>query len=815
MHLRSTITVISFFFVLVLQASTAHAQAQVQYWCEPLRNYYPWILTCPVPWRAVNPGTALPQPNITVPSTPSGGQTSQVGQPSPPTAMTPPGYPGPGEPLYDWCAKEAKLPSSIAICSDAKLRALAIERQRVFNEVRWGLDPERDKALLDDQSSWVKSYPAACGLPSDVQPRLPIAPGVRDCMAQAGRARITFLRNYRSTSGPVATAPAPVPRQGPVLGPSFDCTTAVRPLGKLICSNPDLSEADFRFVQAYQALRQEIGEIGQRELRQEAAEFDQAVRLNCGVPENGPVAGSPQCVKSQYDAMRSKWASRLTGPAFEEANRAITQHIALQHDLLALGFLPPSVKQDGVYGAETRRAISAWQRSRNLPETGLLGNDDARTLQQQVAQFVAQQEKQEAEKQERERQLHVEEARHQAIKDLAKKVPPSDDQAILLVALGRDNSAVRRSINGALSLMEPTRRASAFVLGDPAAQKRFMDAAVRHLMQDLVASKSTPPCTGPALESADLVVLYNVPASLAPPEVISKTGDLIATHRLEVAATFSLAEWQAEEENQRRHDEELARQQQELSKSIKEELLGGTFQDWGAVSLSNRNVSKACIIALQSDAWMNILRSNLPVSFRDAVQVASIDSDSDHQLTRLLRGECLLVLAQGKSLSEVLKGLIANNRSDVAVLPMRIKQVTVEEALALAAKQNQAAREKQLESQPKAPDRILPTDKVAHPSPIAIPPPTSAENESSLPTCQSPAAHDALQNAVQENALKNLLTLKLLDLYDIREISASSGERRCSATAMLNAGETPILYRIFTRGSALDHVYVEWRVADQ
>jgi|HubBroStandDraft_6_1064221.scaffolds.fasta_scaffold961606_2 hypothetical protein len=81
--------------------------------------------------------------------------------------------------------------------------------------------------------------------------------------------------------------------------------------------------------------------------------------------------------------------------------------------------------------------------------------------------------------------------------------------------------------------------------------------------------------------------------------------------------------------------------------------------------------------------------------------------------------------------------------------------------------------------------------------------------------CQSAAARGALESAVQENALKNLLTLKLLDIYDIRELSASSGERSCSATAMLNAGETPILYRIFTRGSKEDYFYVELRLADQ
>src|SRR5262249_23178523 len=158
MHLRPAVAAILFFLVLVLQASTTHAQAGGQYWCEPRRNYYPWVPTCPVPWRVVSSSTALPQPDITPPATPPGGQ-SQFRQPAPLTPMAPPGYPGPGEPLYDWCAREAKLPSSIAICSDGELRALAIERQRVFNEVRWGLDPQRDKALLDDQNSWVKSYP--------------------------------------------------------------------------------------------------------------------------------------------------------------------------------------------------------------------------------------------------------------------------------------------------------------------------------------------------------------------------------------------------------------------------------------------------------------------------------------------------------------------------------------------------------------------------------------------------------------------------------------------------------------------------------
>ena len=38
------------------------AQAQVVYWCDPVNAPYPQIATCPVPWRAVAPAAATPQP---------------------------------------------------------------------------------------------------------------------------------------------------------------------------------------------------------------------------------------------------------------------------------------------------------------------------------------------------------------------------------------------------------------------------------------------------------------------------------------------------------------------------------------------------------------------------------------------------------------------------------------------------------------------------------------------------------------------------------------------------------------------------------
>ena len=111
------------------------------------------------------------------------------------------------DPFDDWC-KTARLPSSIAICSDSDLRALAQERQHAFDDTNAKLSPDQQKALLADQNGWVKSYPLACGLARDVAPALPLAPAIKDCMAAAGRARIAYLRAY--------AAELPAPTAGPL-----------------------------------------------------------------------------------------------------------------------------------------------------------------------------------------------------------------------------------------------------------------------------------------------------------------------------------------------------------------------------------------------------------------------------------------------------------------------------------------------------------------------------------------------------------------------------------------------------------------------
>jgi len=191
--------------------------------------------------------------------------------------------------------------------------------------------------------------------------------------------------------GPLAVAhavlaqPLPPPAGSPArVGPSFDCAAGHSPITDLICSSADLSRIDLTFVQAYYALRQQVGETGWQALKAEALDFQNRTMQRCGVPATGSLPPEPGpwvvCLSAAYERQRAVWLSRLSGPAAEEAGRPIEQHIALQRDLQTLGFLPPTATIDGVYGAATRLAILAWQRTRVLPASGFLDDHDATVL---------------------------------------------------------------------------------------------------------------------------------------------------------------------------------------------------------------------------------------------------------------------------------------------------------------------------------------------------------------------------------------------------------------------------------------------------
>jgi hypothetical protein len=165
------------------------------------------------------------------------------------------------------------------------------------------------------------------------------------------------------------------------IGPSFDCAKVQTPHAQFICANPTLGKIDLEFVQAYYALRQQLGPDGWQSLKVEAINFLNDSASQCGISPSGslPVnkVALQACPIQTCQRQASVWRSRLQGPALEEASRPIEKQIALQARLQTLGFLPQTETIDGVYGAATRTAIENWQQVSGLPVTGFPANVDA------------------------------------------------------------------------------------------------------------------------------------------------------------------------------------------------------------------------------------------------------------------------------------------------------------------------------------------------------------------------------------------------------------------------------------------------------
>jgi len=111
--------------------------------------------------------------------------------------------------LLDEHCGRAKSPSDIAVCSDSQLRALALERKKAYDAAQARLDPDAHEALSENQEAWGASYAQACGINPKAAPPLPLARPVKECMAQAGRARLAYLWEYSGGAPNAASAKPP------------------------------------------------------------------------------------------------------------------------------------------------------------------------------------------------------------------------------------------------------------------------------------------------------------------------------------------------------------------------------------------------------------------------------------------------------------------------------------------------------------------------------------------------------------------------------------------------------------------------------
>lgn len=202
--------------------------------------------------------------------------------------------------------------------------------------------------------------------------------------------------NIDAISPKSASATIPSPERASVLGksylPDFDCSVnhSKDSIATMLCQNSEAAKHELIFDQSYYALRQIVGKDGWKALKQEVvsddAEFAECLNPPTAPDDQRPPLADPTCYITHMDALTEKYKGRLTGAPLQEASRSIDQHIALQQDLINLGFLRGTSQADGVYGEGTRAAIIKWQKSRgDAVADGFLSDSDAERLSSQSA----------------------------------------------------------------------------------------------------------------------------------------------------------------------------------------------------------------------------------------------------------------------------------------------------------------------------------------------------------------------------------------------------------------------------------------------
>lgn len=176
-------------------------------------------------------------------------------------------------------------------------------------------------------------------------------------------------------------------KAGPDYKPGFACPRPADndPLATAICSDPAMARAELELEKVYYVRRFQDGPGAYHALKVQAVAYDKALRSACSIPMPGSKGVMPQggasCYEKKAESEAEDWSRTLTGPAAEEAHRAIDQHIALQQRLIDAGYVgTPGTRADGIYGDSTREGIKRWQAAIGDPQTGFISDAEVERL---------------------------------------------------------------------------------------------------------------------------------------------------------------------------------------------------------------------------------------------------------------------------------------------------------------------------------------------------------------------------------------------------------------------------------------------------
>jgi hypothetical protein len=160
------------FMLAVIAGAVCHfnpAVAQTWYWCDPAGAYYPYVATCPVPWRAVNPNSASRRPYVAAP--PSAATAAPFANPQVSAQQTPPhalpdqyrALCGEASGAEEWRRTLTREPSGACF---EKWHANLEPCQDSVSMIGWALDEERKGVVQIPKKSPTDSEMMSLGNPT-------------------------------------------------------------------------------------------------------------------------------------------------------------------------------------------------------------------------------------------------------------------------------------------------------------------------------------------------------------------------------------------------------------------------------------------------------------------------------------------------------------------------------------------------------------------------------------------------------------------------------------------------------------------------
>jgi Putative peptidoglycan binding domain len=165
--------------------------------------------------------------------------------------------------------------------------------------------------------------------------------------------------------------------------PTFDCTTAKSPTGRILCLDAEGARADWTLTSAYWARRFSLADAERPRFDSEHENWFPTLNRTCRLTANQSNFSPPQrqCVLVSFAKRAESYRSQLRGDAVAESRLPPDQHAAIQEALAARGFLEG--KPDGEFGPLTRAAIARFQDQSGSSPSGFLTSQQRASLQQE------------------------------------------------------------------------------------------------------------------------------------------------------------------------------------------------------------------------------------------------------------------------------------------------------------------------------------------------------------------------------------------------------------------------------------------------